>query len=126
MKTFLTGFGIGAVLAMLIAPKRGSDLRSELRQHLRPGRRDARNRAERERFSANSTTLNTVTREELLGVYGIGPVLADRILENRPYNNARDVVERGIISEGTFSELEKTLLNSKHKPQAGEFLSSTG
>ncbi len=124
MKAFLTGFGIGAVVAMLIAPKRGSDLRSELRERLRRSRSETRNRAERERPAGNSTTLNTVTREQLLSVYGIGAVLADRIIENRPYDSARDVVERGIISEGTFSELENTLLRSTHKPERGEFLST--
>ena len=37
-------------------------------------------------------TLNSATRQQLLSVYGIGPVLADRIIQNRPYAAAYDVV----------------------------------
>jgi len=53
--------------------------------------------------------LNTGSREDLLAIYGIGPILADKIIENRPYATARAVVERGIISETAFRELEREL-----------------
>lgn len=55
-------------------------------------------------------TLNTATRQQLLSVYGIGPVLADRIIQNRPYAAAYDVVEKGIIPESIFVQLRKQLL----------------
>lgn len=54
--------------------------------------------------------LNSATRQQLLSVYGIGPVLADRIIENRPYAVAHDVVRQGIIPESTFAQLKKQLL----------------
>jgi DNA uptake protein ComE-like DNA-binding protein len=53
--------------------------------------------------------LNTGSREELLRVYGIGPVLADKIINGRPYTSEREVVEREILSESTLKELERSL-----------------
>src|SRR5438045_3702519 len=38
--------------------------------------------------------LNTASRDDLMGVYGIGPVLADKIIKGRPYTSEREVVER--------------------------------
>lgn len=54
--------------------------------------------------------LNSATRQQLLSVYGIGPVLADRIIQNRPYKTAYEVVEKGIIPETIFVQLRKQLL----------------
>lgn len=53
--------------------------------------------------------LNTATREDLMGVYGIGPVLADKIIKGRPYTTERDVVDRGIISENILEQLTRSL-----------------
>jgi hypothetical protein len=55
--------------------------------------------------------LNSATRQQLLSVYGIGPVLADRIMQNRPYAAAYDVVEQGIIPESIFLHLKRQLLD---------------
>ena len=55
--------------------------------------------------------LNSATRQQLLSVYGIGPVLADRIIQNRPYAAAYDIVEQGIIPESIFAHLKKQLLD---------------
>ena len=55
--------------------------------------------------------LNSATRQQLLSVYGIGPVLTDRIIQNRPYAAAYDVVEKGIIPESIFVQLRKQLLD---------------
>lgn len=55
--------------------------------------------------------LNSATRQQLLSVYGIGPVLADRIIQNRPYAAAHDVVAKGIIPESIFVQLRKQLLD---------------
>src|SRR5690349_12268165 len=60
---------------------------------------------------AAAEALNTATRQQLLSVYGIGPVLADRIIQNRPYAAAYDVVEKGIIPESIFVQLRKHLLD---------------
>ena len=58
--------------------------------------------------------LNSATRQQLLSVYGIGPVLADRIIQNRPYAAAYDVVEKGIIPGSIFVQLRRQLLD-QHK-----------
>lgn len=60
--------------------------------------------------SGAEDVLNSATRQQLLSVYGIGPVLADRIIQNRPYKTAYDVVEKGIIPESIFVQLRKQLL----------------
>ena len=51
--------------------------------------------------------LNTASRDELLAVYGIGPVLADKIIRGRPYTSERDAVERNVIAESTVRELNR-------------------
>jgi DNA uptake protein ComE-like DNA-binding protein len=45
-----------------------------------------------------------------MAVHGIGQVLADRIIENRPYQKAHDVVEKGILPESAFVQLRRELL----------------
>jgi DNA uptake protein ComE-like DNA-binding protein len=66
--------------------------------------------ADREPATSQSDELvNTVRREELMNVNGIGPVLADRIISGRPYSSRRELVERGILSQGTLEELEREL-----------------
>jgi DNA uptake protein ComE-like DNA-binding protein len=62
------------------------------------------------RSSESSDPINTLTREELLTVNGIGPVLADNIISNRPYSSPEEVVQRGILSQNTFEELDRELL----------------
>ena len=53
--------------------------------------------------------LNTGSRDELMSVYGIGPVLADNIIQGRPYTSERDAVDRRIIPENTLKELNRSL-----------------
>jgi len=55
--------------------------------------------------------LNTATRDQLMAVHGVGEVLADRIIQNRPYESASQVVERGILPESTFVQLRRELLD---------------
>ena len=59
--------------------------------------------------------LNQVTREELLAVYGIGPVLAQRVVDGRPYGHDREVVERGILTEQTFEQLRRQVLTQRRR-----------
>lgn len=107
-------------MGVLLAPKRGRELRAELWSRIRPDQKsssaqDGGQNGSSRATAGNSRTsiLNAATREQLLDVYGIGPVLANRIIENRPYSYDRDVVERGIISESTFAQIEKDLLRKE-------------
>jgi DNA uptake protein ComE-like DNA-binding protein len=49
--------------------------------------------------------LNVATREELMSINGIGPVLADRIVTSRPFTSTQQVLEQGLLPEPTFNEL---------------------
>ncbi|HJW99047.1 MAG TPA: hypothetical protein VJ453_02760 [Terriglobales bacterium] len=52
--------------------------------------------------------LNTASRDKLLSIYGIGPVLADKIIAGRPYAAVRDIVTRGIIPESILNEVSRS------------------
>lgn len=135
MKSFLAGLALG--LAGAVAYSRSSAGRKQQRREAPAPRREVRPRSAGKppsgtRQSASSPPpvempsraappapaparnaediLNSATRQQLLSVYGIGPVLADRIIQNRPYAAAYDVVEQGIIPESIFIQLRKQLL----------------
>lgn len=69
----------------------------------------ARAQSEKLKSSVSSVLLNSVSREDLLKIYGIGPVIADKIIANRPYTSDRQVVEQGIVPESLFERLQKEL-----------------
>jgi len=131
MKSFFAGLGFGVVAGLLLAPKRGELIRSDLgnrarraigvasdRIAARISRRTPKKSPDsvtsarvEERIEAGVQALNTATRDALIAVHGIGEVLADRIIENRPYEKAYEVVERGILPESTFVQLRRELLD---------------
>ena len=131
MKSFFAGLGFGVVAGLLLAPKRGELIRSDLRDRARrvigvaSDRIAARIRSRtpkkspdsamsarvEERIEAGVQILNTAARDALIAVHGIGDVLADRIIENRPYEKAYEVVEKGILPESTFVQLRRELLD---------------
>jgi DNA uptake protein ComE-like DNA-binding protein len=51
------------------------------------------------------TKLNTASREELMRINGIGPVLADRMIAQRPFTSTQQVLDRGLLPEPAFREL---------------------
>lgn len=136
MKTFFLGLGFGAVAGVLFAPKRGDVTRAELRQNARDWTRDLANSLSKwtnrqgadtatrkpqasvkpkstgDNIESDAQVLNTATREALIAVHGIGQVLAERIIQNRPYKKAYEVVEKGILAESTFTELRRELLET--------------
>ena len=58
-------------------------------------------------YSSETDWINSINRDELMTVNGIGPVLADRIIASRPYSSTRELVERGIVAPSTLQELER-------------------
>jgi DNA uptake protein ComE-like DNA-binding protein len=139
MKAFLVGVGIGVGVGMLFAPESGEVSRRKLRARVTewseslgrtideakdrfqefvptenkieeplPPRKD---QAKAQSPSESTDPINTMTREELMNVNGIGQVLADKVISSRPYGSPRDVVDRGILPLSTFEELERELKN---------------
>ncbi len=51
--------------------------------------------------------LNTGSREELMKVRGIGPVLADRIIRARPFTSTEQVAESGVLPAKILEELRR-------------------
>ena len=50
--------------------------------------------------------LNAASEEELIALKGIGPVLASRILENRPYATKIDLISRRVIPDGAYEQIK--------------------
>ena len=53
--------------------------------------------------------INTMSREELMRLNGIGPVLADKIIAHRPFSSRQELVECGILPQSTLEELDREL-----------------
>ena len=49
--------------------------------------------------------LNTADRNDLVRLAGLGPFLADRIVENRPYRNKLDLVSRRVIPDAAYRRI---------------------
>lgn len=127
MKNFLVGIAIGVPAGMLLADllidsglTAERRIRQDVRRDLRKATADmepaevvdrvanaAREGSSRARETA---ILNQVTREELLSVLGIGPILAERILNGRPYRYDEEVVERRILNRSTYEQLHRQVI----------------
>jgi gas vesicle protein len=125
MTTFITGVGLGVVAGLLFAPKSGDLTRADLREwssrvidgasgtmsQVKPGRATKKSPASeittgiRERSKHAVEILNSATRDALIAVRGVGQVLAGRIIENRPYERAYEVVQKGFRPESLFLQL---------------------
>lgn len=129
-RSFWTGLGIGLPIGMLLADfgasrgwldaarrrsgNAGRNLADVVERTIEPAAAERERAQTREadiaHHDGSSVRLNQVSEDELLAVYGIGPVTAQKILNGRPYRSDREVVERGIISEHTFRQLQRELL----------------
>lgn len=58
-----------------------------------------------QRFSG-SANLNSASREHLLQLSGIDEVLADRIIENRPYRNKMELISRVMLPQDVYDGIK--------------------
>jgi competence protein ComEA len=54
--------------------------------------------------------LNTASEKELATLPGIGEVRAKAIVKGRPYRNKRELVQRKIIPESTYKNIESIVI----------------
>jgi gas vesicle protein len=133
MKAFLAGLGTGIAVGVWFAPRSGEETRRQLRDRvehlggtlqqradeLRDRTEDFRRRVTETGQNAASEVkqaadnienvvldrLNSGSRDQLLGIYGIGPITADKIIAARPFTSAREIVDRGIVPNAIFQDL---------------------
>ena len=55
---------------------------------------------------AGSVDINSATAEDLQALPGIGPAMAQRIIEERPYGSTEDIMRVKGIGEATFEKLK--------------------
>ena len=54
----------------------------------------------------HSVDLNRASREDLSSLPGIGPEKADRMIAERPYANAHQLVTRHVLSEEQYAQIQ--------------------
>lgn len=51
---------------------------------------------------AKTVNINTASQSELETLWGIGPVYAQKIIEQRPYSNPEELIQNGIIKQNVW------------------------
>ena len=160
--TFFAGLGVGAAVGMLIAPKRGAELRDDLQEYAREAYEQGRERVQpiideaREKVQpvvdqarrqieplmdqvaqsvdsvmaqASSvrdrvvdkaaevkehvtnggllSILNEWPHERLIEIDGIGPVLATKIIQHRPYDSEQKLIDLKALPPSAIESLRK-------------------
>lgn len=103
MKNLFAGLGLGIAVGLLVAPGPGSRLR---RRILGQAERD---NSSYEQGSSTLQILNSASREDLLSIYGLGSVIADQVVQNRPFASERQLVERNVVPESNFDHFKRQL-----------------
>ncbi|HUS19979.1 MAG TPA: YtxH domain-containing protein [Terriglobales bacterium] len=113
MKNFVTGLGIGLGIGALLAPRSGEETRELLRSRGQELWNSAREQvgaiAEEAHAGSILEALNTVSRDKLMSIYGVGPLTADKIISNRPYDSEETFLAQRIVPETTFESLHAAL-----------------
>ena len=68
-------------------------------------RRQTRPRAVTQMHRRGLLDLNKADRNDLVRLSGLGPFLADRIIENRPYRSKLDLISRRVIPDGAYRRI---------------------
>jgi competence protein ComEA len=54
--------------------------------------------------------LNMATTDELEALPGIGPAIAKKIVDNRPYARKNELVDRNIVSKSTYDKIKSKVV----------------
>jgi hypothetical protein len=103
MKNLLAGLGLGIAVGLLVAPGPGSRLRRRILRH------SEKDPSRYEQGSSMLHILNSASREDLLSVYGLGSVIADQVVQNRPFASEQQVIERNVVPESNFDHFKRQL-----------------
>jgi DNA uptake protein ComE-like DNA-binding protein len=110
---------IPALLASLAACNNGprnnpDEIRQRTAEATETVRQDAKAIAEGVKEGMESghkaIDLNRASRDELLTLPGMSQREADRIIASRPYNNARDLVTRHIVSRSEYDQISDRVI----------------
>jgi DNA uptake protein ComE-like DNA-binding protein len=116
LKGLAIGLPVGLLVLGLVRPKKRSQMAERMRRIWRDAREQSQQVGIRRREPGDrEPVLNQLSRDELLEVYGIGEVLADRIIEGRPYATDFDILERGLVSQSVFNQLRRQVLDRYQK-----------
>lgn len=114
MTRFLMGLGMGLGIGALAAPRAGEQTRELLRSRAQGLWNDARERvgalAEEANRGSIVEALNTVSRDKLLSIYGIGPLTADKIIQKRPFDSEEAFLAQKLVPDNIFEGLHRELL----------------
>lgn len=55
---------------------------------------------------SNLVNINTASLNELEGLSGIGPVYGQNIIDNRPYSDINDLVNKKVLKSSTFEKIK--------------------
>src|SRR5947209_2253762 len=115
VKSFLLGVGVGAIAGLMLAPQEGRRTRQAWAGRARSWLGRA-NDTPTQQFDMTedvpdpvAETLNTATKHELRSIPGIGKATANKVVENRPYETAEQVLEEGILPEKTIEKVKEQL-----------------
>jgi len=62
-----------------------------------------------EEVKTNKININTASVDDLIALKGIGPSLADSIIENRPYSNLKELTGIKGFGDSLYQKLHKNL-----------------
>jgi len=55
---------------------------------------------------SSTVNINQASAEELDALPGIGPVTAQKIISNRPYQSAQDLLEKKVVGQSEFTKIK--------------------
>jgi DNA uptake protein ComE-like DNA-binding protein len=87
---------------------------TEAQQESRRDRRRARRREASHRTADGLLDLNSASQQELEGLQGIDPALAEKIIENRPYLTKIDLVGRMVVPDLIYEDIKQHIAVRPH------------